>query len=120
LLPRRANTDICGDTKTDLFRTTQCGGGERFKNAEGKTLHKCQKPYDLIETLLLTHSNRGDRVMDPFLGTGTTAEAAVRWERKFWGIERDPEYFARARDRATSVLGWTFPNKNEDFEDDYA
>ena len=54
--------------------------------------HPAQKPLALIERILLASSNAGDRVLDPFLGSGTTALAALRCGRKCAGIELDPKW----------------------------
>jgi site-specific DNA-methyltransferase (adenine-specific)/modification methylase len=103
--PGQIDTDMCSPIKTTLFQTPQCSGNERFTGDNGRALHPCQKPVKLVESLLLTHSNRGDTVCDLFLGTGTTAEVAVRWERCFVGCEMDPTFFDVSIRRAMSVLG---------------
>ena len=55
---------------------------------------------------VVSWSNEGDVVLDPFGGSGTTAIAAERTGRKWICIERDPEYFAKACDRvAREVFG---------------
>ena len=58
-----------------------------------KTTHPTQKPIALMEELLLIHSNEGDIVLDPFLGSGTTALAAVNTNRHYIGFELDEKYF---------------------------
>jgi DNA modification methylase len=103
--PCNIDTDMCSTVKTTLFQTPQCSGNERLTGVNGRALHPCQKPVKLIEALLLTHSNRGDRVCDLFLGTGTTAEVATRHERSFWGCEMDPKFHDISVKRAMSVLG---------------
>lgn len=64
-----------------------------------KTDHPCQFPVELIERLVLSMSNEGDTVFDPFLGTGTTIIAAIRHDRKGIGSEIVPEYVNIARRR---------------------
>ncbi len=54
--------------------------------------HPAQKPLALIERILLASSNEGDLVLDPFLGSGTTAIAALRRGRKCVGIESDANW----------------------------
>jgi adenine-specific DNA-methyltransferase len=66
-----------------------------------KTIHPCQFPVELIERLVLSMTNEGDWVLDPFLGVGTTIVAAVRHRRKGAGAEIHPKYLAIARDRIT-------------------
>jgi site-specific DNA-methyltransferase (adenine-specific) len=54
--------------------------------------HPTQKPVALLERILLAASGGGDVVLDPFMGSGTTAVAAVRLNRRFRGIEVDPKW----------------------------
>ena len=61
--------------------------------------HPTQKPVALMEYLILTYTNPGDTVLDPFAGSGTTGVACRNLDRKFIGIERVPEYAAIARER---------------------
>lgn len=76
----------------NFVETPICGGKER-------TEHPTQKPLILISKLLRVHSNRGDLVLDPFLGSGTTAVAAKQLDRNFIGIEINPNYCEIARGR---------------------
>jgi site-specific DNA-methyltransferase (adenine-specific) len=64
--------------------------------------HPTQKPLDLMMWLVETYTNEGDLVIDPFLGSGTTALACARTNRRFIGIEKEQKYFdlAIARLRA--------------------
>jgi len=64
-----------------------------------KTIHPCQFPVELIERLVLTMTNECDWVLDPFIGVGTTAIAALMHDRKAIGAEIVPEYMAIARER---------------------
>lgn len=61
--------------------------------------HPTQKPLKLIERLIRASSNVGDVVLDPFLGSGTTAVAAIKLGRKFIGIEIDKKYCKYAKNR---------------------
>jgi len=61
--------------------------------------HPCQMPQRLLERIIATSSNPGDCVLDPFLGSGTTAVAARLLGRRFVGIEICPQYAHRARIR---------------------
>lgn len=67
-----------------------------------KTRHTTQKPVYLMEAILKTHSNLGCRILDPFMGSGTTGVACKNLNRKFIGIEMDEEYFKIAK---TRILG---------------
>ncbi|KAA0230651.1 site-specific DNA-methyltransferase [candidate division KSB1 bacterium] len=64
-----------------------------------KTIHPCQFPVELIERLVLSLTNKGDWVFDPFMGVGTTIVAAIRHERKGVGAEVVPDYIKIAHDR---------------------
>lgn len=64
-----------------------------------KTIHPCQFPVELIERLVLSLTNQGDLVFDPFLGTGTTVIAAIRHSRHGIGAEKFDKYIKIARDR---------------------
>ena len=62
-----------------------------FNINEGK--HPAVFPYQLVEDHILTWSNEGDLIFDPFTGSGTTASAALCNNRKFIGSEIDKTYF---------------------------
>lgn len=64
-----------------------------------KTIHPCQFPVELIERLVLSMTDEGDWVLDPFLGVGTTAIAALIHRRRAIGAEIKPEYMQIARER---------------------
>jgi len=67
--------------------------------------HPTQKPLGLIIKLIDEYSQENDIVLDPFLGSGTTAVACKRLRRKFIGIEINPEYCEIAEERlAQEVL----------------
>lgn len=66
--------------------------------------HPTQKPLALLERILLASSNPGDLVLDPFLGSGTTAIAALRLRRFFCGIEVSAAYLHLALCRIGTVL----------------
>lgn len=65
----------------------------------GNRVHPTQKPLSLFEDLVLKHSNVGDMVVDPFLGSGTTGVAAIRNSRRFAGCDLDTNYVEIARER---------------------
>ena len=64
-----------------------------------KRYHPTQKPIGLIAELMKKHSTAGDLVVDPFLGSGTTAIVAQRLDRNFKGCDISAEYVGTARDR---------------------
>ena len=73
--------------------------------------HITPKPTPLIENIILHSSNEGDIILDPFLGSGTTAVAALNTGRFFVGIEKEPKYVEIARQRVEDVLEH-IPEKN--------
>jgi DNA modification methylase len=64
-------------------------GGNREEVATG---HGTQKPVELMRRPMLNHTERGDLVFDPFLGSGTTVIAAALLERVCYGVDIDPRY----------------------------
>ena len=96
-----------------------CTGAERLRNQHGLKLHPTQKPESLLHRVLLASTSPGDIVLDPFLGTGTTAAMAKRLHRHFIGIERHPAYAEAAigrvwRERPAPVEGMAAsPTKRE-------
>jgi site-specific DNA-methyltransferase (adenine-specific) len=64
-----------------------------------KMLHSCEKPVALLEDLIYELSNEGDIVLDCFMGSGSTGEAAKNLNRNFIGIELDEKYFNIAKER---------------------
>jgi len=64
-----------------------------------KTAHPCQFPIEIPERLILALSDEGDLVVDPFLGAGTTAVAAVLHKRRAAGADIDDSYLAIALER---------------------
>lgn len=66
---------------------------------ENRQAHPTQKPEGLIERMVLASSNEGDVVLDPFLGSGTTARVCQQLQRHYIGIELNPEYVAMSNER---------------------
>lgn len=65
----------------------------KIPNIIGKKQHPTEKPIKLMEILIENSSNEGDVVMDPFMGSGSTAKASDNLKRKFIGSEIDETYF---------------------------
>jgi DNA modification methylase len=72
-----------------------------FKERDG--FHGCQMPEALLMRIILASSNPGDIVLDPFVGSGTTAVAAKRLGRRYVGIDISSEYVRRTRQRLKNV-----------------
>ncbi len=80
-----------------------CTGPERLKDGKGDKLHPTQKPEALLDRVLLSSSNPGDVVLDPFFGSGTTGAVAKQLGRHFIGIERDKTYAKAAKARIAAT-----------------
>lgn len=91
-----------------------CTGSERL-TLNGEKLHATQKPEALLYRVILSSSNPGDIVLDPFFGTGTTGAVAKKLGRHFVGIERDTNYIQGAQARIDSIPMPLFPNDEEIF-----
>ena len=68
-------------------------------------LHPTQKPLELMRYMVRTYSNPGDIVLDPFMGSGTTAVACAMERRNFIGFELDENYFNSANKRLRDLTG---------------
>ncbi len=79
-----------------------------------KTAHPCQFPVELIERLVLSLTNKGDWVLDPFLGTGTSIIASIRHGRRAAGAEIVEKYTDLARDRIQQEMEGTLRTRPMD------
>lgn len=102
-------------TRTSNYGTHKCTGtvnkGTRnptsvveMGKANSEMLHPTQKPVNLMAWLIKSYTNEGDVVLDPFMGSGTTAVACVQTRRKFIGIEREQKYYDIALRRVEAEL----------------
>jgi len=76
-----------------------------------KTIHPCQFPVELAERLILSMTNEGDMVFDPFLGVGTTTVATAKHNRIGMGSEIIKEYCDIARDRTLKAMNGTLKTR---------
>ena len=75
-------------------------------NVKGyKEAHFATYPTELIEPCILAGSKEGDTVLDPFSGSGTTGEVALKHGRNYIGLELNPEYAAISEKRITDAVG---------------
>lgn len=88
-----------GSPKTNVFLADSYRFGQ-----PGKVEHPTQKPFGVVEPLIEASTNRGDLVLDVYMGSGTTGVACVKAGRKFVGIEIDPTYFDIACRRIEAAL----------------
>lgn len=87
-----------------------CSGKERLR-VDGAKAHPTQKPEALLYRVILSSSNPGDVVLDPFFGTGTTGAVAKKLRRRWVGIEREEAYAELARARIEGVDAGMFSEK---------
>jgi DNA modification methylase len=80
-----------------------CQGEERLK-VNGQKAHSTQKPEELLYRVILSTSNVGDVVLDPFSGSGTTAAVAKKLGRNFIAFEREPFYIDVANNRLKEIV----------------
>ena len=91
ILANKGRKKFNGERLTDVWD---------FKRVSSdKLLHQNQKPIELIKRCIVKHSNIGDIVFDGFMGSGTTALAALELDRHFIGTEIDDYYFDIAEER---------------------
>jgi modification methylase len=98
----KAGNEDC-QARSDWFLPL-CTGGERLKDENGDKAHPTQKPEALLQRVLLSSSNPGDVILDPFFGTGTTGAVAKQLGRHFIGIEREARYRKVATARIKAVV----------------
>ena len=70
-----------------------------IKNIRGNKTHPTEKPVELNKIMIENSSNENDVILDPFMGTGSTALACKELNRNFIGIEIDEKYFEIAKNR---------------------
>ena len=80
-----------------------------YNKYKGKKIHPTQKPEALLHRIILSSSNQGDLILDPFFGSGTTGAVAKQLSRSFIGIERDSNYIKHAKNRIAKIT----PYENE-------
>jgi len=67
--------------------------------------HPCEKPIELMKKLIENSTNKGEVVLDPFMGTGATIIASIQSNRKYIGIEIDEHYYNIVQDRIKQANG---------------
>lgn len=72
---------------------------KKLKDENGNNLHDTEKPIELMKILIENSTNKGDTVIDPFMGIGSCGIASKMLDRNFIGCEIDPKYFEIAKSR---------------------
>jgi site-specific DNA-methyltransferase (adenine-specific) len=89
-----------------------CGGKERLRANDGAKVHSTQKPEALLYRVILSTTNPGDLILDPFFGTGTTGAVAKRLGRRWLGIEKDAAYRRAAQKRIDAIPETRLPEED--------
>ena len=77
-------------------------------NHPEKTVHPCQFPVELVERLVLSMTNEGDAVFDPYMGVGSSVIAAIKHGRAGYGCDTVKEYVSIARQRVEELNAGKF------------
>ena len=80
-------------------------------NHPEKTAHPCQFPVELVERLVLSMTDAGDSVFDPYMGVGSSAVAALMHGRAAWGCDTVPRYVEIARERVRALRDGTLKTR---------
>ena len=83
----------------DFWSLPLVQGKERLKGKDGRAMHPTQKPEEMLKRIIVASSNKGDLVLDPFLGSGTTAVVAKQLGRNWIGIEVSDKYVKMSEQR---------------------
>jgi adenine-specific DNA-methyltransferase len=94
-----------GKNPTDVWEFPKVTSGANRSSPE-RTAHPAQFPISLIDRIIKASSNAGDIILDPFMGSGTTAEAALANNRIVIGFELDSKYIDIASDRLEYFAQW--------------
>jgi DNA modification methylase len=102
---QRENGMYVTDVWDDIRELTSgyFAGDEALRDEQGNRIHKQQTPVQLLLRILLSSTNPGDLVLDPFAGTGTTLIVAQQLGRKSVGIEIDKQNVSRIEKRLSKV-----------------
>jgi adenine-specific DNA-methyltransferase len=91
-----------GKNPSDVWQIAKVTSGESRSSTE-RTAHPAQFPIAVVSRIILASSNIGDIVFDPFVGSGSTIEAAIRSKRRIVAVEINKTYIDTAMKRIRSV-----------------
>jgi DNA modification methylase len=101
-----------GRNRTNVWNYAGANSFARGRKSNGFETHPTVKPLQLVVDALLDCTNRGDPVLDPFIGSGTTLLAAEQTGRRCFGIELDPLHVDTAVRRWEEMTGEVARNQN--------
>jgi site-specific DNA-methyltransferase (adenine-specific)/modification methylase len=87
----------------DVWALPLVQGKERIRGKDGRALHPTQKPEEMLKRIIIGSSNKGDLVLDPFLGSGTTAYVAKKLKRHYIGIDSNKKYIEMSKKRLKNL-----------------
>ena len=88
-----------GKQLRDVWDFPSCQGPERIKGGDGRSAHPTQKPLKLFKRLIEMASKESQTILDPFIGSGTTAVVCEELKRNWIGIDNSQEYIQLADNR---------------------
>ena len=95
IIGKKAGTNFNGKCQHNVFK---------YQAPKGKSrIHPTQKPIGLIRELVLLTTKNGDTVLDPFMGSGTTAIACIETKRNYIGFEIDKKYHKQSLERIKNL-----------------
>ncbi len=95
----RERNNMAGANPGDVWQFSHV----HYSNPEREN-HPTQKPEGLVERIVLASSNENDSVLDPFLGSGTTARVCQQLNRNCIGVELNPEFVKMAEHRLSNTF----------------
>lgn len=97
------------DEMHNFIESPICSGPERLKNPK----HPTQKPISILKRMIEMASNEDDIIFDPFMGVGSTGVAAMQMNRRFIGVELDPQYCQAGKLRIEAELDDLMRRRNK-------
>jgi len=91
-----------GKNPTDVWKIAKVTSGENRSSKE-RTLHPCQFPIAVVQRIVRACSRPGDVILDPFIGSGSLGEAAIRCGRKAIGFEINRDYIDIVQERLRAI-----------------
>jgi adenine-specific DNA-methyltransferase len=99
----RIKVNAIGKNPSDVWQFPKVTSGLNRSSKE-RTVHPAQFPEEVIRRILISSSNEQELVLDPFIGSGTTAIVALQLNRSVLGFETNPSYCQIAADRVENYL----------------
>ena len=97
--------------RSDWWLLSLATGAERVKDRDGNKAHSTQKPGSLLYRVILSSTQPGDVILDPFFGSGTTGAVAKSLHRNWIGLEREQKYIKAAQKRIDAIKPEAFDPK---------